>query len=483
MKPGEKPSADELRSVISDFAVGRVLGPLAMLQAAAYIGIAGFVLVMAWQNGPQRLIDAGNAAQFTVHKDARIVDSWVALEFDPGDMGKNTNWRAFAKVTPCAIVEYDGDWGSASRAFCGNRHTFYEQYTVHDLRLMAPMVPFEFQRDANGFSVPEIRMDKAARDWLAKQPVVHLHREYSALEEMGRRLDRPVEVAILSWSTRPPAFPLALDPKHPEEAMPAGRTEWLQMREAEEWFPVIFAAAIGLVFWFKGMFIVLAKLVPAGRVILASLPLIALPWWQAELPRALRSLNAEVARIIANEMSDIDIAGRFTAGAPAGAMQRDGEPIIFGIDRGPYRDTMGQIRFVLPHPPPASADAALAALTANVAAQMRQFDAARKIEMFQRLTSDKREGFAGAGLIFVPAAIDAMTDPNAGQEVQLAAARYLSWFVIQPVQEPRPRDPAFKERLRLFRELAAVGRPEIAIQASDIVQRAEEAEKKSSQAR
>jgi hypothetical protein len=477
-KPGEKPSADDWRSLVEGVAVGRVIGPFVMLMAATYIGIAAFVLVMVWQGGPQRLIDAERAAAFTARKDARIVESWLALELNPGDMGQSKYWRAFAKATPCAIVEYDGEWGTAHRAFCGNRRTFFEYYTVHDLRLMAPGVAFEFARDANGFSVPEIRMDKAALAWLAAQPAMNPFRKYSALEEMGRRLDRPVEVAILSWSTRPPAFPLALDPKRPAEAMPAGYTEWRHGRSTEHWYPLILASVVGLAFWFKGMFILLGNLVPAGRVILGSLPLITLPWWQAELPSALRHLNAEVASELAYAMGDIDIASGLTASDPAEAVQRDGERIIFGIDRGPYADTMGRIRFVLPSPAPTSADAALAALAANVATQVRKLDRAGRIELFDRLKSDKKDELAGAGLIFVPAAKEAMTDPKVGEEIQRAAAGFLSEFVTQPVQEPKPREPAYKERLRLLRELLDVPVPEIATRAAWIVESAQSAEKK-----
>ncbi|MEO5625391.1 MAG: hypothetical protein ABIQ70_05230, partial [Dokdonella sp.] len=64
-------------------ATGFVMRPI----AAIILGFASVFLALAWQVGPQPSIDAAHYSAFTAHADARIVASWVAIEFDPATMG------------------------------------------------------------------------------------------------------------------------------------------------------------------------------------------------------------------------------------------------------------------------------------------------------------------------------------------------------------------------------------------------------------
>jgi hypothetical protein len=144
------------------FAIGRTFGRLFLFVGAGYLAISSFVLVMAWEQGPQRAIEARRAAPFTMRQDARMVESWVALELDPSMLEGKRNWPGFARVSPCAIVEWEGEWGTARSAFCGTREHLHSEFRLHDLHELSPGVAFDFARDANGFRVPEIRMTQAA---------------------------------------------------------------------------------------------------------------------------------------------------------------------------------------------------------------------------------------------------------------------------------------------------------------------------------
>jgi len=235
--PPEPPSDDtpdtDWRSFASRLAMGTVFGRLMMPVAAGYLVIGAFVLTMAWQTGPQRLLDRQSAAPYKVRKEARIVESWLALELHPEEMGTSQYWPAFARATPCVVVETEGEW-AGTRAFCGNPHWLHDSsYTIHDLRKMAPGVPFDFKRDASGFAMPEIRLDKTALEYLASHPSQSVFYKGSALDELHKRFDRPVELALVSWSDPAPSFPLELDPAHPAEPMPAGYLEMRRMREPE----------------------------------------------------------------------------------------------------------------------------------------------------------------------------------------------------------------------------------------------------------
>ena len=187
--------------------------------------------MIAWQAAPQRALDAAKYSKFTARAEGKIVESWLAIEWIPADMGELLRWHAFARTSPCAIVEYAGDWGApARRAFCGNRFNFREEDTLHDITQMAPDVPFAWAHDERGFIVPEIRIDRAGLQWLSSHPpnstfMLSKPPPSTALEALQFQVNRPVEEAIASWSTRTPTFALALDRERPADAMPAGYVE------------------------------------------------------------------------------------------------------------------------------------------------------------------------------------------------------------------------------------------------------------------
>ena len=84
-----------------------ILGNLAMVVAGPFIGmIAGFLLLfggiflaVAWQVGPQPLIDSAHYANFTGKASGRIIESWVALDFDPDNVRKTAvYWQPSARI-------------------------------------------------------------------------------------------------------------------------------------------------------------------------------------------------------------------------------------------------------------------------------------------------------------------------------------------------------------------------------------------------
>ena len=158
-----------LRGFLLDTAGRFVAAPIIGLLAGFLLLFGGVFLAVAWTAGPQPLIDSYKYAPFTAQATGRIVDSWVAIDFDPSNMPKNrTNWQPYSKASPCVVVEYTGDWGAAlRRAFCGNRFDFREDFHFDDWFTMSPGVPFAFLRDASGFAVEEVRVSKTTFDWLA----------------------------------------------------------------------------------------------------------------------------------------------------------------------------------------------------------------------------------------------------------------------------------------------------------------------------
>ena len=55
--------------------------------------------------------------------------------------GDSKYWWAFARASPCVVVEAEGEWGG-THAFCGAPHWLNDTaYTIHDLREITPGVP------------------------------------------------------------------------------------------------------------------------------------------------------------------------------------------------------------------------------------------------------------------------------------------------------------------------------------------------------
>jgi hypothetical protein len=112
----------------------------------------------------------------------------------------------------------------------------------------------------------------------------------------------------------------------------------------------------------------------------------------------------------------------------------------------------------------------LRALVAQATDGLRALDAEQRSALLQHLARDKHAGRYGAGWLFLPGAVAALDDGDAG--LARAARDFLEAWVTQPVDEPYPEQPGFAVRVELLRPLAALPIPEIAIMAGSIVERA-----------
>jgi hypothetical protein len=489
---GSKPSSDAeeqapqetslrewRRGFLLDQLIGTVFGPFIRLIAAVFLGVGGMFLVIAWQVAPQKAVDAARYAKYTTQVQGRIVESWLAVEVDTAQIRVAKNWRASSRATPCAVVEYEGEWGPpARRAFCGSRLMFTTNYTLHDLNELTSHVPFIWARDASGFIVPEIRIGARASEWLATHGFnTFMHDKWpvkSALDELRIELDHPVDDAVAGWIAPAAMMPLAFDPQRPAEALPTGF-----VAAHVHWQPAMLILAgvigvLGLAVWFEGMTVLLGENVPLpARVFIAVLPLLALPWWGDYFPRTLSHLNAQWASVISDILGESERVDRLVASDPVDATLADGERLIWRAGDGVYKETFGRIRFTPPNPAPSSADAALAALADTVTAQTRALSVDERTAMFARLKVDKLHDLRAAGIVFLPAAKEAVLDPRSDPALWRVAATFLVEWLNQPMDAPRPRDLGYQERGRLLGALADIPIPEISISASEFVERAE----------
>ncbi len=429
------------------------------LLAAILLGGAGLFLTVAWTAGPQVWMQAAQYRAFTERTDASIVESWVALALDQSRIRSPSHWRASAKASRCAVVEYGASWGAPTRrAFCGPQLGFNESYTLAELREIAPHVPFVWARDERGFAVVEIRLDASTRQWLeSHQPDRFMHDKWpakSALDWLRVELDRPVDLAIAGWSGGAATMTVAYDPKNPASALPAGTVDARTARSFN-WVAVIVGGAGGLALWFKGMSILpwLRNLTPIGRWVIAALPLLGLPWFADQFPTALRTLNVAFAEVVGDMFGDIDKLGAMSAWDPADPAHANDVRFVWRAGDGVYGDTFGRLHFTAPRSPFASSDAALAALVDSVTGEVGAMDDAKRTELFANLRRDKRDDLKAAGIVFMKAAKAAVVDPGSGAQVRSAAKDFLSEWLTQPVEAFDQYSLGYNERKRLYAEL------------------------------
>ena len=426
------PAASGVRAfvlqAVGQFAAAPVIGML----AGFLLLFGGIFLAVAWTAGPQPLIESYRYAPFTAQAQGRIVESWIALDFDPDNLPKGkTRWQPYSKIAACVVVEYGGDWGTPlRRGLCGNRFQFREDFRFDDWQTMAPGVPFAFARDASGFAVEEIRLDKVALDWLSAHApydtfMLSKPPPTTALGALKEQFDHPLDVAVASWTTPFPAFPLSYDPKHPDEAMPAALVE---QRRQGYWLGgfvfTLLLAVPGLLIWRVGMNVLTGQ---TGWLLwlLTLAPMLALPWWSQVLPGILRHANSNWADVADDMLDDISRVTRFSGGAPADALQANGERIQWHLESGAYADTFGRMHFTIPIAPPKSAAAALTALRMQASEQVRKLDPGEQAALFVRLRRQYEAEARQVQSLFWTAAQDALRDASVDRSVHRAAKDFL----------------------------------------------------------
>jgi len=407
------------------------LGRFEMLIAVGLLAFASVFLLLGWQFGPLVMLQAQHYKKMTRHVDARIVEGWLALEFDAGSVRVPANWRASTNAARCVVAEYDGDWGAPMRrAFCGTRVPFNDSYDLADLRDITAGVPFAWPRDEHGFVVPEIRVAPSTRQWLAANvPDKFMHDKWpatTALDWLRLELDRPVDNAIFGWSAPAAILPLSYDPAHPAEALPTG----IVTKRMAQWpnpFAVLIGFGVGLAVWFKGMAFIplIENLAPWGRWVLSALPLLTLPWWMDAFPQAVSHFSRDIAGIVSDVFADVDRTDRLNASEPGEATLATGDRIVWRLQDSAYAGTFGRFAFAAPKVPLASEKRALAALTDTITVQVHSLDDAGMVELFTGLLRAKRIGLTNVDPVFEPAAKEATADPAVTAAARRAATRFL----------------------------------------------------------
>jgi hypothetical protein len=400
------------------------------LFAVVLLAFAGLMLMIAWQFGPLVLLQAHEYRKLTGHVDARIVESWLALEFDGYGMNAPSNWRHATHAAPCVVVQYDGDWGAPlRRAFCGTRIEFSQYDGLAELNGISQDVPFAWARDEHGLVVPEIRLDPRTLEWLGSHArATHFHPLWPAntlLDELRLELDRPVAAAVNGWAAQPPVMRLTFDPARPAEALPAGIVA-KRLAQQPNWAVMAMGFVVGGAVWFKAMAMMplLSGLAPWGRWMLSLLLLSTLPWWMDTFPAAISHFSRQAGSILADMFADIAPTDRLVATDPAQATLATGERLVWRLGDSVYADTFGTFRFV-PPALPLVGDVAFDTLTRSIAEQTRALDDTKRAALFARLERDKQNDLTGTHDVFLLAAKETAIDPMASATTRAAAERFL----------------------------------------------------------
>jgi len=190
-----------IASMVVDHLMGFFMGRYHGLYAVVMIGAASLALTVAWQQGPSRFAIAREFSRLTLRVPGRLVDSWIAVDFDPGEMQEGWRWRGAAKARPCVVIEYDAGWEKGRRrALCGRSLPFHEGYTLHDIDTIADGVPFDWKRDSEGLPIVDLWLPAEAMRWLAARPSAN-----------GSACGEPCWTCRIPWSSISPP-PLSRGP-------------------------------------------------------------------------------------------------------------------------------------------------------------------------------------------------------------------------------------------------------------------------------
>jgi len=449
-----------VRAALFGQAVGFALSPLVRLLAAPLLFAGAVLLTVAWLHGPQAWYETAQLHAYTARSDGTIAESWIALDFDPADIGDSLYWQHAARARPCMVVNAVGDWGPpVQRAFCGDLFSFNEEGAAK-LDGLAVGVPFAWRRDAHGLAVPELRLSDRARDWFAAKAadpsgLPSFDPPRTAFAALRLRMDRSMlDLAIAGWLRPAPTIPLALDPAHPDDVLPAGFVD--TGSAANPWVALI-AAVAGLWCWWRGMAVLLGGLPRVPRWFATLTPLLLLPWWGGHVPDMVARISPGLAPIAAEVLDDLTRGTSLRTSTPTQALLADGARFTFTVEQGEYARTLG---WTMPPPParaPADADAALEAIATGVAERVRAFDDAATAALFARLGGDAQTERRSVGIVFLPAAREAMLDAVADPAVAAAAHDFLvAWLLQSPPRASRD-EVAATARRHLYEGLFDIG--------------------------
>ena len=100
-----------------------VLAPIIGMVAGFLLLFGGIFFMGAWQMSVQPWLDSSQYSKFTGSASGRIVESWIALEFDPTELRKSAvYWEPTAKIA-AFVAEYadNFEWAIANADGLSNR--------------------------------------------------------------------------------------------------------------------------------------------------------------------------------------------------------------------------------------------------------------------------------------------------------------------------------------------------------------------------
>lgn len=452
-------------------AVQRLMFPAGALLMA--VGLA--LLSAAWVVGPRRALLAAELGRMTVPVEARLVDPYWALDFDRARWQPDRNWAALLRARPCVEAVYDHDGIRHRQRLCGAERGGRIRFELADLLEVDPLmagVPLRWPMDADGQPLIELRMRPAVREQLAaialqpqewpEQPQSEAARPpppvRSALDRVQVELDQPLEWLLRAWPAgETPTIPLQLDPQAPARALPAAViADFRAGVGGGRWALAVFLLGIGVVGYGYGLSIVFLQSGWRTRGLIGACLLLAFPLWGGWTGSLLQQQVPEAWQVGREMAEDLASPGAIAIERIDPALHADRARMVWPAwgANSAYADLIAPLQLRRPEPPPADADAALQAATAQVAERLRALDDAAATALFTALAQAHREGRDAVGLLYVEAARELALTPTRPAATRAAAVRFLQRFTLSSRWAPHPGQVAYTARRSLWRRLA-----------------------------
>src|SRR5260370_39887930 len=91
------------RGFVAKQVTGLVLSPFTGTISGFLLLVAGMFLIVAWQAGPQHLVDASRLGKLTGPTNGTILESSVAVDWDPAAVRARRPVRALPPSSSCAV--------------------------------------------------------------------------------------------------------------------------------------------------------------------------------------------------------------------------------------------------------------------------------------------------------------------------------------------------------------------------------------------
>jgi hypothetical protein len=405
--------------------------------ALVMLAIGGVLLGIAWKGASQWYRYEHMLGRLTGRATATVEQEWWQLV--PLERARSFDWWIDSQAELHAIVSFTTAEGRRVRvAYRSPRRIDLTRWAPGPDALLTPALHLPWV-DAAGEPRAELRFAADDYAWLTGTqardswplqywwgPDDERPAPGTEMDALWYHLDQPLDLLARAWAA-PATGPVAIayDPTSPESALPLPLPD-ATTRRGNGVLAFAFMAGIGGLFWIFGS-AALWKVTPWWLVVPVFLLPLLLPFSANGFQRVLGWVSPKGATAFFGDLeSSVDYGrehGLLMPQAPTDDSNLRSR--IWSYRESHFAPVLARFTLRRPEPPPADADAAWAAISEQLAAQVAALDEDAQRELLMQLMQEVRFGQTGLGYAFVEAARRMAGDPSRSDNLHEWATAYV----------------------------------------------------------